>query len=256
MDIFEIEKIDPDISVPLYIQAEHIVRRLIRRPEYADGENLLPNELELSEAIGVSRSTMREAMNKLVFEGLLVRKKGLGTRVTASQVKTKAKNWFIEPDEFSASGLDRTLLDVEVGWERTPRPVALFYGIPEKRSVIKVERLYEFDDAKVHVCSWLNPRVGLRSHMDFENTSVYELLKQSGIELGEAREEISAKVPEPWVYRKLGIKPGSIAIFRRRFVRDVNGKPVEYRLEIYDAARFVIEYVMDGPKVNILETPS
>jgi GntR family transcriptional regulator len=115
--------------------------------------------------------------------------------------------------------------------------------------VIKVERLIDcIGSAKVYVTSWLNPRLGLRNHMDFEGSSVYELLKQSGIKLGKAVEELSAKVPEPWVYKKLEIKPGSIAIFRRRFVYDIEGRPVEYRLEIYDASKFVIKYDLDGPQ--------
>ncbi len=245
-----IERVDPDSSLPLYLQAEQIVRKLIDDPEYADGVNLLPNELELSEAIGVSRSTMREAMNKLVFEGLLVRKKGLGTRVAERQVVTKANLWYGDPSEFYESDLKPDVLEITIGWERAPRPVSKFYGIPEKRSVIKVERLIDcIGSAKVYVTSWLNPRIGLRSHMDFEGMSVYELLKQSGVVIGNAVEELTAKVPEPWVYKKLEIKPGSIAIFRRRFVYDNEGKPIEYRLEIYDASKFVIRYDLDGPSL-------
>ncbi len=244
-----IERVDSDSSLPLYLQAEQIVRKLIDDPEYADGVNLLPNELELSEAIGVSRSTMREAMNKLVFEGLLVRKKGLGTRVAERQVATKANLWYGDPSEFYESDLKPDVLEITIGWERAPRPVSKFYGIPEKRSVIKVERLIDcIGSAKVYVTSWLNPRIGLRSHMDFEGMSVYELLKQSGVVIGNAVEELTAKVPEPWVYKKLEIKPGSIAIFRRRFVYDNEGKPIEYRLEIYDASKFVIRYELDGPQ--------
>lgn len=248
MKNISIDRVDPDSPLPLYLQAEQIVRKLIEHPEYADGTNLLPNELELSELIGVSRSTMREAMNKLVFEGLLIRKKGLGTRVAERQVVTKANQWFGDPSEFYESGLRPDVLEITIGWERAPRPVSKFYGVPEKRSVIKVERLIDCMTAKVYVISWLNPRIGLRSHMDLEGTSVYELLKQCGVTLGKAVEEVTAKVPEPWVYKKLEVKPGSIAIFRRRFVYDTDGKPVEYRLEIYDASKFVIKFELDGPQ--------
>jgi DNA-binding GntR family transcriptional regulator len=51
------------------------------------------------------------------------------------------------------------------------------------------------------------------------------------------------------VYKKLEIKPGSIAIFRRRFVYDTDGKPIEYRLEIYDASKFVIQVDLEGPSL-------
>jgi GntR family transcriptional regulator len=247
MKMFEIESVDQDSPIPLYMQAEQILRRFIRKPEYADGLALIPNEIDLAEAVGVSRSTMREAMNKLVFEGLLLRKKGLGTRVAESQVVTKAKLWVEDPSEFYASELQPDVLEINLDWEKAPRPVARFYDIPEKRSVIKIERLVNCkNSANVFITSWLNPRLGFKPHMDFEGTSVYKLLAQSGIKIGKAREELTARIPEPWVYKKLDIKPGSIAIYRRRFVYDVDNKPIEYRLEIYDAAKFVIEYELSS----------
>ena len=52
-----------------------ILRRLIESEEYKNGK-LFPNEVELSEQLHISRNTLRQAINKLVFEGLLVRKKG------------------------------------------------------------------------------------------------------------------------------------------------------------------------------------
>jgi GntR family transcriptional regulator len=248
MQNFEIESVDQESSVPLYLQAEQILRRFIRKPEYSDGISLLPNEIDLADAIGVSRSTMREAMNKLVFEGLLIRKKGLGTRVAESQVITKASFWYEDPSEFYASDLKPDVLEINLDWEKAPRPVARFYDIPEKRSVIKLERLVNCKDtANVFIISWLNPRQGFKPHMDFEGTSVYKLLTQSGVKLGIAREEITARIPEPWVYKKLDVKPGSIVMYRRRFVYDIDNKPVEYRLEMYDAAKFVIEYELSSP---------
>ena len=73
-------KIDHNSDKPLHIQAEEILRRLIESEEYKNGK-LFPNEVELSEQLHISRNTLRQAINKLVFEGLLVRKKGYGTKV-------------------------------------------------------------------------------------------------------------------------------------------------------------------------------
>ena len=71
-------KIDHNNPKPLHIQAEEILRQLIESEEYKNGK-LLPNEVELSEQLNISRNTLRQAINKLVFEGLLSRKKGVGT---------------------------------------------------------------------------------------------------------------------------------------------------------------------------------
>lgn len=69
-------KIDHLSQVPLHKQAELILRELIEKEEYVNGK-LLPREVDLSEQMGISRNTLRQSINQLVTEGLLIRKKGL-----------------------------------------------------------------------------------------------------------------------------------------------------------------------------------
>ncbi len=69
-------QLDPTSSKPLHVQAEELLRGLISQEEYRKGK-LLPNEVELSREMNISRNTLRQAINRLVFEGLLVRKKGM-----------------------------------------------------------------------------------------------------------------------------------------------------------------------------------
>ena len=70
--------IDHTSTIPLYAQAEELLRKLIVLPEYQEGK-FLPNEVDMSKELGISRNTLRQATNKLVYEGLLHRKKGVGT---------------------------------------------------------------------------------------------------------------------------------------------------------------------------------
>lgn len=74
-------ELDPNSSKPLHLQAEELLRTMIQQEEYRGKGKLLPNEVELSKALNISRNTLRQAINKLVFEGLLIRKKGYGTTV-------------------------------------------------------------------------------------------------------------------------------------------------------------------------------
>ena len=73
-------ELDHNSSKPLHVQAEELLRNLIDSEEYKSGK-YLPNEVELSQRLNISRNTLRQAINKLVFEGLLIRKKGVGTKV-------------------------------------------------------------------------------------------------------------------------------------------------------------------------------
>lgn len=70
-------QLDPNSSKPLHQQAEDLLRQMIQQEEYRKGK-LLPNEVELSKELNISRNTLRQAINRLVFEGLLVRKKDTG----------------------------------------------------------------------------------------------------------------------------------------------------------------------------------
>lgn len=67
-------KIDHKSPVPLHVQVEELMRKLIEMPEYQQG-GFLPREVELAKKLGISRNTLRQATNKLEYEGLLVEKR-------------------------------------------------------------------------------------------------------------------------------------------------------------------------------------
>lgn len=73
----------PDGEAPLYAVLAKTLEDAIRSGHYAEG-GLLPTELALSQAHGVSRQTVREALRRLEDQGLLTRRRGVGTRVSAA----------------------------------------------------------------------------------------------------------------------------------------------------------------------------
>ena len=85
-------ELDHNSSTPLHQQAEEVLRKMIQQEDYRNGK-LLPNEVDLSKQLNISRNTLRQAINKLVFEGLLIRKKGYGTCVAPQDVMSNARNW-------------------------------------------------------------------------------------------------------------------------------------------------------------------
>ncbi|NMB10889.1 MAG: GntR family transcriptional regulator [Firmicutes bacterium] len=75
-----------DIPVPAYYQIGEYLRELIETDELKPGDKL-PSEQELSETFGVSRMTVRKAMDTLVQEGMLSREQGRGTFVQRRRFK-------------------------------------------------------------------------------------------------------------------------------------------------------------------------
>src|SRR3546814_15077095 len=80
-------QIDHTSPVPLHKQIEMLIRSLVERGDY-DGGKLLPREEELARKFGVSRNTVRQGIYKLVVEGLLNRKTGVGTMVAPRTITT------------------------------------------------------------------------------------------------------------------------------------------------------------------------
>lgn len=66
---------------PLYVQAVDALYELLEHGAYEPGQPL-PAETDLATLLGVSRSTIREALSHLEKDGLIVRKQGVGTLVT------------------------------------------------------------------------------------------------------------------------------------------------------------------------------
>jgi DNA-binding transcriptional regulator YhcF (GntR family) len=78
--------VDRTSPVPLYFQVAQHLERAIAGGELAPGTRL-ENEIMLADQLGLSRPTMRRAIQYLVDRGLLVRKRGVGTQVVQSKVR-------------------------------------------------------------------------------------------------------------------------------------------------------------------------
>ncbi len=230
--------IDHKSPIPLHAQVEELVREMIKKPEYKDGA-FLPNEMSLANQLGISRNTVRQAFNKLVYEGLLIRKKGVGTKIADSSVNTRAQNWLSFSQEMKASGIEIINFDLNASWIEADEKVSSFFEIPIKRKVLKLERLrgrqeYPF----VYFVSYFHPRIGLSGDEDFRRP-LYEILeKDYSVIVKVSKEEICAGLAGKEIGNILGIEPEKPILIRKRFVYDPGGRPVEYNLGYYRADSF------------------
>ena len=99
------------------MQAEEVLRKLIESEEYKNGKLLL-NEVQLSEQLNISRNTLRQAINKLVSEGLLVRKRRYGTKVVKKGIVGGVKNWLSFSQEMKILGIEIKNLELHVSFKK------------------------------------------------------------------------------------------------------------------------------------------
>lgn len=76
--------IDKNLPLPLYYQLKEIIINLIKDGVYAE-DTAIPTEFELIKKYEISRTTVRQALNELVNEGVLYKKKGIGTFVASQK---------------------------------------------------------------------------------------------------------------------------------------------------------------------------
>lgn len=231
-------RIDHSSRVPLYVQVEQLLRELIALPEYQEGA-LLPNEVDLSQRLSVSRSTMRQALSNLVNEGLLERKKGVGTRVTRKSTISRLDNWLSFTREMNAKGLEVINYELMAGVEPAGPEVASALGIEEGRQVVRLYRLRGTTKfPAVVTTSWLHPRIGITSDEDF-SLPLYEILDSKyHIVVHFSKEEIKAEKAGEYLSGKLKVSPSDPVLCRYRVVSDIGRRPVEFNKTYYRADSF------------------
>jgi len=238
IDTLKSLSIDHSSPIPLHLQVEEMLRDLINDPEYQNGK-FLPKEIDLSKRLGISRNTVRQATNRLVQEKLLVRKKGVGTKVAKKQVETTLTNWVSFSQEMYAKGIDFRNYEIKISQIKANLEVAQQLEIKENQEVFKLERLRGLDNGPfVYFVSYFHPRIGITGEEDFQR-HLYDVLEHDyHIVPVLSREHISAMLANKTLSDKLGIPLNAAILQRKRVVYDPGNRPIEYNIGFYRADQF------------------
>src|SRR5918998_3251968 len=133
---FDIDRSSP---TPLYFQLSQAFERAITDGSLPAGAKL-ENEILLAQRYGLSRPTVRRAVQELVDKGLLVRKRGVGTQVIQPHVRRSVELTSLYED-LARSGSSPTTAVLSL--ERVPAPadVAGELDLPEGEEVVVIRRL-------------------------------------------------------------------------------------------------------------------
>lgn len=230
-------QIDHKSHLPLHSQVEEVLRKLIRQAAYKKGKPL-PKEVELANRFGVSRNTIRQATNKLENEGLITRKKGVGTFVTPRGLSTQLTHWHSFTMEMMEKGVAFENKEISVSWVKADEKLSRFFRIRKHTKVLLLKRLRSIEGKPVvYFESSFHPRIGLDGGEDF-NQPLYQLLEEKfGIIVVRSNEHIRAQLAG-MMAKKLDISPHDPILVRERFVYDPGDRPVEYNIGFYRSDKF------------------
>ena len=242
-------RLDPTSSIPLHMQAEELLRQLILSKEYQHGK-LLPKEVELSEQLHISRNTLRKAIDKLVYEGLLIRKRGIGTKVQQKTILSGARNWLSFSQEMKKLGIEIKDFELHVCYKPATEEMKNFFQLEhtdQPSMCLVLERVrgnkeYPF----VYFISYFNPNLPFDNENNFSQPLYTMLEEKYHITVKKSREEISASLAGTEIAEKLNIDAKDPILVRKRFVYDVNNVPVEFNIGYYRADSFT--YTLESEK--------
>jgi len=229
--------VDRNSPVPLYRQVSQHLERSIESGEIPNGTRL-GNEVALAEAMGLSRPTVRRAMQQLVDKGLIVRRRGIGTRVVQPKVRRPLELSSLYDDDLAGSGRAPTTEVLELGQVAAPEEVAALLRVDFGEPVARLVRLRRANGNPIaKMTNSLPAQVGELDIAHLEEHGLYELLRERGIQLHSATQTIGARNATTAEARLLD-EPRSASLLTMQRITYDRGAAVEYGTHIYAASRY------------------
>lgn len=226
--------------VPLYHQLAEQWAAAIKDGTLKPGEPF-ENELALVKRLRLSRPTVRRAMDELVHQGLLVRRRGIGTHV-ASQVVHKHPTLTSLYEELDRSGRHPRTSVLTLQASKPDPDVAKLMGLDPHTPLVYIERLRSSDGAPLVILrSWLPPRFSAISAEDLTEHGLYEVLATYGVKASVARQRVAARLASTRERRLLELPRTSAVLAVVWLSHDAAGNALEYGEHSYRGDQYLLD---------------
>ena len=220
------------------------LRDQITEGRLADGE-ALPGEQKLAASFGVSRVTVRRALEALSQSGLIERRVGSGTTVRRDTQtgRRAAMDFNTLMPQLVEMGQSTTARLLSFSYGRAPDVVATAMGLAASEKVQIATRVRLADAVPFsHLTTYVPARIAQNySENDLATTPLFKLLERGGVQIKEAHQSVSATLAAPEVAEALKVAVGSALLSLKRVVRDMDGNGVEYLSALYRPDMFRLE---------------
>jgi GntR family transcriptional regulator len=212
---------------PLYRQLALHIEDAIRSGRVKVGDRL-DSESELSHRFAVSRITVRQAIEELVHQQIVVRKQGKGTFVTQPTVKHDLRrlhgllgSLFSQADAASTKLLRYDLV-------RPPREVADALGLRFGQQALCLDRLYQIGGRPVVLAQgWLVPEIAALPRAKAELLSTEDMMRDAGIHITSSQVSIRAEAAGATAGRLLKLSARTPVLVLRRKAVGTDGQTKE-----------------------------
>ena len=232
------KKLQSVSSSPLYHQLMQRISDDIEKGTYPIGSRI-PPEHELEETYQVSRVTVRRALSELTAEGLLERKQGKGTFVSAPRISQDLKSIHSFHDSCRQNGVRPTTRVIHVMEVPADSADITDLSVREGDRVVETLRVRSADGEPV-VLEKNHFSMGY-AYLENENLngSLYNVLRDYGVEPRQATHDISLSYATEAQAKLLNVAPGSPLMRLREVVYDQRGRVLHNSVQLIRGERFV-----------------
>ncbi len=240
-------RLDRGSPIPLYFQVAQVLEAAILDGRLQPGTRF-DNEVQLADRLGLSRPTMRRAMQYLVDKGVLVRRRGIGTRVVQPKVRRPLGLSSLYED-LDRGGQRPTTTVLSLAVEPAAARVAQALGLVAEAPVTALVRLRSAAGRPIARMANYLPHTtpGLAEALSreaLETHGLYQVIRGLGIQLHAADQVIGARTATAEEARLLGERRGAALLTMQRTAYDDNGRGIEFGDHIYAASRYSFELSM------------
>ena len=237
--------IDHSGPIPLYYQVASRIEAAIADGTVPAGARI-DNEIALGERLGISRPTIRRAIQDLVDKGLLVRRRGIGTQVVHGEVSRKVELTSLYEDLSSTNRSPGTRV-VERNEIPATETIAERLGVEIGSPTLHVKRVRLADDVPLALLENYLPAEFIDiSETDLGNFGLYQLLSARGIDIRVARQRIGARSATAEESKVFEVDKHSAVLTMDRVAFDSNGRAVEFGHHSYRPDLYSFEVTLVG----------
>jgi GntR family transcriptional regulator len=230
--------LDRSSPLPLYYQLRNALLQQIESGSLVPGDTL-PTERELIDRFGVSRITVRQALNSLTADGLLYRQRGLGTFVRKNRIEQELSSLTGFSEEMLSRGLVPGTKLISAETVTADSPLAAKLSIAPGQKVFRMVRLRLADGEPMALdVSCVPADIGERLRREELEEALYTLLGRMGIELDWGDQAIQAAPADDLMAHYLGVKKGTPVLLMERVVSATDGRVTEYSRTAYRSDRY------------------
>ncbi len=235
--------LDRSSPIPLYFQVARQIEQAINEGELSPGDRL-DNEISLAEQFGLSRPTMRRAIQELVDKGMLVRKRGVGTQVVHGRVTRPVELTSLFDDLTSHHQAPTTVVLVNEVLHAAD-DVAMQLAVGDGSPVLHLRRLrYSHGEPLAIMENFLPEDLISLGEMDLAGRGLYQLMRTKGVNIRVAKQRIGARTGTTEECSLLGEKRGTPVLTMERAAHDDSGRPVEWGRHCYRASQYSFEVTL------------